>query len=263
MVATPLGSELLAYLASFRNPAISLISSEWRPAFQSPLAIAYLLVAAVFAAWLLLRARGSRRLTPGLVVLAFIALAVASLRNIVFVGPVLALAIASLAPDGRARASWPLVSMAAAASAGAAATWALAVGPVRNEPTLDTRLVDYAIHHPPRRGHIAAYAGIGSYMLWRSPRAPVELDGWLEHFSAAELRGTYALLDGRTTNPMRYVRGLRIGAVIADRHVAIEALRTHGFATEFKNRAGTYLVRRQDAGPPSLAKQALGSRAAS
>jgi hypothetical protein len=114
---------------------------------------------------------------------------------------------------------------------------------VRNEPTLDARLVDYALRHPPRSGHIATYAGVGSYMLWRSPRAPVELDGWLEHFSAAELRGTYTILDGRTANPTPYVRGLRIGAVIADRRVAIEALRAHGFAVEFRNRAGAYLVK--------------------
>jgi MFS family permease len=243
MVATPLGSALLSYLASFRNPAISLISSEWRPAFQSPLAIAYIGVATVFAGWLLVRARGSRPLTPALVVVAFMVLAIVSLRNIIFVGPVLALAIALLAPDGKVRIPWPLVGLAVAASAGAAATWAIAVGPVRNEPTLDARLVDYALRHPPRSGHIATYAGVGSYMLWRSPRAPVELDGWLEHFSAAELRGTYTILDGRTANPTPYVRGLRIGAVIADRRVAIEALRAHGFAVEFRNRAGAYLVK--------------------
>jgi len=32
---------------------------------------------------------------------------------------------------------------------------------------------------------------------------------------------------------MPYVRRLRIGAVIVDRHVAIRALRAHGFAVEF------------------------------
>lgn len=246
-LATPLGGELWSYLMSFRNPAISLVSSEWQPAFESPLAIAYLGVAAAFAGWLWLRARESRSLTPALIVVAFVALATASLRNIVFVGPVLALVIASLAPDRQTRASWPLVGLAVAASAGAAATWAIAVGPARNEPILDARLVDYALRHPPRSGHIATYAGVGSYMLWRSPRAPVELDGWLEHFSPAELRGTYAVLDGRTADPTRYVRGLRIGAVIADRHVAIKALQAHGFAVEFKNRAGAYLVKREGA----------------
>jgi hypothetical protein len=157
---------------------------------------------------------------------------------------VLALAIASLAPDRQVRVSWPLVGLAVVASAGAAATWAIAVGPARNEPILEPRLVEYALRHPPRTGHIAAYAGIGSYMLWRSARAPVELDGWLEHFSAGELRGTYAVLDGRTTDPTAYVRRLRIGAVIADRRRAIEALEGHGFEIEFRSRAGAYLVKR-------------------
>jgi hypothetical protein len=248
-LATPLGSSLWAYLASFRNPAISLASSEWRPALESPLAIAYLGVAAAFVGWLWLRTRGARSLTPALVAAAFLILAAASLRNIIFVGPVLALVIASLAPDREMTIPRSLISLAVAASAGAALSWALLVGPARNEPILSARLVGYALRHPPPSGHIAAYAGIGSYMLWRSPRAPVELDGWLEHFSAAELRGTYAVLDGRTVDPTRFVRRLRIGAVIADRHRAIEALRAHGFVVELKTRAGAYLIKRVGAKP--------------
>lgn len=250
MVATPLGGAILTYLESFRNPAIAAASSEWRPAFQSPLALAYLGVAAAFAAWLWARTERPRTLTPALVVLVFLAFALASLRNLVFVGPVLALAIASLAPDRRVQASWSLVGLAAVLAAGAAATWAVAVGPARNEPLLDARLVGYALRHPPRSGHIATYAGIGSYMIWRTPRAPVELDGWLEHFTAAELRGTYDVLDGRAVDPMPDVRLLRIGAVIADRHVAIQALLSHGFRIEFSDLAGTYLVRRAGSSSP-------------
>jgi hypothetical protein len=96
-------------------------------------------------------------------------------------------------------------------------------------------------------------------MLWRSPRARVELDGWLEHFSAAELRETYAVLDGRLANPMPFVRRLRIGAVIVDRHRAIATLRTHGFELVFGTPAGSYLVRR--ASPTTQAGQSEGSSA--
>jgi MFS family permease len=244
ILATPLGDELVTYIASFRNPAISLVSSEWLPSFQSPLALTYLVVAAVFVTWLWWKARGNGGLTSGLVVLAFLAFAALSLRNIVFVGPVVALAIASLAPDQRLRVPLPLVGLVLAASLGAAVTWAVAIGPARNEPILDSRLVDYALRHPPPSGHIATYAGVGSYMLWLSPRARVELDGWLEHFSAAELRETYAVLDGHLANPAPFVRRLRIGAVIVDRHRAIAALRTHGFELVFKTPAGSYLVKR-------------------
>jgi hypothetical protein len=243
MVATPLGGGLLAYLASFSNPAIAAASSEWRPAFQSPLAIAYLGAAAAYAAWLWSRTERPRALAPALVVLVFLAFAFVSLRNIVFVGPVLALAVASLAPDRLARVPWQLVGLAVVLAAGAAATWAVAIGPARDEPLLDARLLDYALRNPPRSGHIATYAGIGSYMIWRRPGAPVELDGWLEHFTPAELRGTYDVLDGRTVDPLPEVRRLRIGAVIADRYVAIRALQAHGFAIAFSDRAGTYLVR--------------------
>lgn len=248
MVATPLGGALWSYVASFRNPAIAAISSEWKPAFQSPLALAYLALAGGFAAWLWLRARGRRSPTPALLAAAFLVLALVSLRNLVFVGPVIALAIASLAPDRRLRVTWPLVGVLVAASAGAAATWAIAVGPARNEPILDRRLVGFALRHPPPSGHIAAYAGIGSYMLWRSPRAPVELDGWLEHFTPAELRNTYAVLDGRVSDPTPLVRRLRIGAAIVDRRRAIRALRSHGFEVELRTPAGAYLVRRPRAG---------------
>src|SRR5215210_3735336 len=40
---------------------------------------------------------------------------------------------------------------------------------------------------PPENGRIVTYAGVGSYMLWRSPRAPVALKGWLEHFTPQQL----------------------------------------------------------------------------
>jgi hypothetical protein len=125
-----------------------------------------------------------------------------------------------------------------------ALVWALTVGPARNEPLLDARLIGYALKHPPARGHIASYAGVGSYMLWRSPRAPVVLDGWLEHFSEAQLRGTYSLLDGRASDPTRAVGRRGLGAAIVTRRKAIDVLRAQGFAVELRTPAGSYLVKR-------------------
>jgi hypothetical protein len=242
-LATPLGGALWTYLASFTNPAISLVSSEWQPALQSPFAIAYLILAAAFTAWLYTRRDSTRSPAALLIVLAFLAMALTSVRNIVFVGPVVALLIVSVAPDRPLRIPRALIGLAGAAAVATALLWALTVGAARNEPILNTRLIDYAVHHPPARGHIASYAGVGSYMLWRSARAPVVLDGWLEHFSAPQLRGTYALLDGRAAHPMRVVRQLRIGAAIVDRRKAIDILRAHGFRVEFETPAGAYLVR--------------------
>jgi hypothetical protein len=244
MAATPLGDAIVAYLASFSNPAIALVSAEWRPTFESPLALGYLGVATAFVAWLWVRARGSRSPTTAVIGLGFLAMALTSLRNIVFVGPVLGLCIASLAPERPFRAPRALIGLTVLAATGAALCWPILVGPARNEPILGSRLVGYAVRHPPPSGHIASYSGVGSYLLWRSPRAPVELDGWLEHFSPAELRGTYAVVDGRGANLMREVRRLRIGAVIADRRRAIDILLAHGFAVKFESSAGTYLVRR-------------------
>lgn len=145
-----------------------------------------------------------------------------------------------------------MIGLAVAASAVAVLAWVATVGPARNETPLGSRLVDYATEHPPREGHIASYASVGSYMLWRSPRTPVELDGWLEHFSPVELRGTYAVLDGRRSNPTRLVSRLHIGAVIADRRVAIDALLAHGFVERFTTPEGAYLVRRAPSPKPRV-----------
>jgi hypothetical protein len=243
-LATPLGGALWSYLASFGNPAISLASSEWQPAFQSSFAVSYLVLATVFAAWLYARAESARSPAALLIVAVFLAMGAISQRNIVFVGPVLALLIASVAPDRPLRIPPALTGLAAAGAAALALLWVLAVGPARNEPILDAHLVGYALRHPPASGHIASYAGVGSYMLWRSARAPVLLDGWLEHFSAAQLRGAYAILDARAADPMREVRRLEIGAAIVDRRKAIDILRAHGFRVEFETPAGSYLVNR-------------------
>jgi hypothetical protein len=258
-LATPLGGAIWSYVLSFRNPAISFASSEWEPALQTPLAMAYLAIAAGFAAWLWSRVPSPRPLGPLLVTATFLAFAVVALRNIIFIGPVLALQIACSTPSRDATVSRSVIGLAFAASVGAALTWVATVGPARNERPLGSTLVKYASEHPPREGHIASYASVGSYMLWRSPRTPVELDGWLEHFSPVQLRGTYALLDGRKADPTRLVSRLHIGAVIADRRVAIKILRNHGFVTKFATGDGAYLVRRA---PPYVAR-AVGATAAS
>ena len=243
-IATPLGPQIWTYLLSFRNPAIAFISSEWEPALRSPLAMAYLAIAAGFATWLWSRVPSPRPLAPVLISTAFLAFALLALRNLIFIGPALAMQVAIGAPDRSATVPKGLIGLAGAASAVAALSWFITVGPAQNEPPLGSKLVNYATEHPPPRGHIASYASVGSYMLWRSPGTPVELDGWLEHFSAAELRGTYAVLDGRKVNPTRLATRLQIGAVIADRRVAIKALLSHGFVPKLTTPDGAYLVRR-------------------
>ncbi|HVC06569.1 MAG TPA: hypothetical protein VND98_03150 [Solirubrobacterales bacterium] len=246
-VATPLGAHIWAYLLSFRNPAIAFVSSEWEPSLGSPPAMAYLTVAAVFSVWLWLRTQSPRPLGPLLVTAGFLVFGVLALRNLIFVGPALALQIAVSAPDRETIVPRSVIGLAVAASAVALATWAATVGPAHNEAPLGSRLVDYATEHPPREGHIASYASVGSYMLWHAPQTPVELDGWLEHFSPVELRGTYAVLDGRRSNPTHLVSHLHIGAVIADRRVAIAALLAHGFTEKLRTPEGVYLVRRATA----------------
>jgi hypothetical protein len=246
-LATPLGDSIWAYLLSFRNPAIARISGEWRSAFDSPTALAYLGLGAAFSLWLWSRARAPRALTPLLTSLAFLLFGVVALRNLIFVGPAIGLQIACSAPDRNGPRPRPAVALAAVATVLATLIWAGTVGPARNARPLGSALVGYALRHPPSKGRIASYAGVGSYLLWRAPKTRVVLDGWLEHFSVGQLRRTYSVLDGRRANPTRYVWRLGIGAVIANRANAIRALEQHGFATEFSTPVGSYLVQRRDA----------------
>ena len=241
-LTTPLGAEIWSYLLSFQNPAIGRISSEWRTALERPNAVAYLALAAIFVIWLWWRAPSPRALTPLLISGAFLILALISVRNLIFVGAAIGLQIACSAPDYPGPRSRAPVALALAATVLAGVVWLGNIGPAKNP--FGSPLVRYALAHPPPHGRIASYTAVGSYLLWRSPKTPVVLDGWLEHFSSSELWGTYSLLGGHSSHLMRKVRSLRVGAAIADRHTAVRVLARHGFVKEFSTPRGAYLVRR-------------------
>ncbi len=241
-VATPLGAAIWSYLLSFQNQAISLASTEWESAFASPLAILYLVLAASFAAWMWVRSPRPRRATTLLVTLGFLVFAGYSVRNIVFIGPVLALQVAWTAPN---RNPTPLrlpVALVGAAAAAAALVAAI-LGPARDDPTLGFPVADYAIAHPPQHGRIVTYAGVGSYINWRSPQTRVVLNGWLEQYTPQELRDNYGVLRAWTTDLPGALKRIHAGAVITHVHSAIRQLEGAGFRPEFTSAEGTYLVR--------------------
>ena len=246
--ATPLGSAIWDYLLSFRElaSAISHASEEWHSIFQSPLETAYVAIAAAFAVWMWLRSPRPRRVTGVLVAVGFVAFAVLSLRNMIFVGPALAFQVAWSAPNRAVTARDLRAPIAVAASAALAAVvvWAAVLGPPRAESHLRSPVVDYALAHPPENGRILTYAGVGSYMLWRSPGTPVVLNGWLEHFTRPQLADTYGVLRGWAADVPASVDRLQAGAVIAHLPEAIDRLERHGFVAEFSSPEGTYLVRR-------------------
>ncbi len=242
-VATPLGAAIWAYLLSFQNQAISLASTEWESAFSSPLAVVYLSLATCFAAWMWVRSPQPRRATTLLVTAGFLVFAGYSVRNIVFIGPILALQVAWTAPN---RGPTPLrgpVALFGAAAAAAALVWAVFLGPARDDPTLGFPVADYAIAHPPKHGRIVTYAGVGSYINWRSPGTPVVLNGWLEQYTPQELRDNYGVLRAWTSDLPGALRRIHAGAVITHVHSAISRLEAAGFRPEFTSADGTYLVR--------------------
>jgi hypothetical protein len=242
-VSTPLGAAIWSYLLSFQNQAISLASTEWQSAFGDPLALLYLALATVFAAWMWVQSPRPRRATTLLVTAGFLVFAGYSIRNIVFIGPVLALQVAWTAPN---RSPGPLrmpVAIAGSVAAAAALAWAAALGPPRDDPTLGFPVADYAIAHPPKHGRIVTYAGVGSYINWRSPETRVVLNGWLEHFTPQELRDNYGVLRNGAPDLRAALRRLRAGAVIAHVHSAIRALEAAGFKPVYSTPQGTYLVR--------------------
>jgi hypothetical protein len=242
-VSTPLGAAIWSYLLSFQNQAISLASTEWQSAFGDPLAILYLGLAAVFAGWMWVRSPRPRRATTLLVTAGFLVFAGYSIRNIVFIGPVLALQVAWTAPN---RSPGPLrlpVALAGSVAAAAALAWAFILGPPRDDPSLGFPVADYAIAHPPAKGRIVTYAGVGSYINWRSPDTRVVLNGWLEHFTPQELRDNYGVLRNGAPDLRAALRRLKAGGVIAHVHSAIRALEAAGFVPVYSTPQGTYLVR--------------------
>jgi hypothetical protein len=241
-LGTPLGGAIWTYVLSFRNPAISLATTEWAPATQSGPAMAYLGVVAAFAGWLWWRSPKPRRLMPPLVMAGFLLFAMASMRNLIFVGPAIAFLIACLAPDRPIAIPRLPVALVAVAAVGVVTTYIAILGPARNDAA-GYAAARYALKHPPKHGRIAAYAGASSYVLWRSPRTPVVIDGWLEHFTPKELRGNYGILRGWHGNPTRVVRRLRVGAVIAHLPGAIHDLEAHGFSVKYAGGGSVYLVR--------------------
>ena len=241
--ATPLGAGIWSYALSFRNPALKLATTEWASAFDSTLATIYLVIAAGFAAWLWHRAPRPRSAMPLLVTCGFLLASAYSLRNLILVAPVLCFQIARSAPDRDEPAPRGLLLLAGSATVAAALTWILLLGPA-HRPPVSSQVVAYAIAHPPASGRIATIAGTGSYLLWRSPKTPVLIDGWLEHFSATQLRGTYGVVDG---NPaaIPYIDRWHIGAIITRHLRALRTLEAQGFVPLYINSHGAYLVRRR------------------
>ena len=241
--ATPLGSAIWSYMLSFQNSAISLASTEWGSTLNSPLAVLYLVLAACFAAWMWVTSPRPRRVTTLLVTAGFLVFAGYSMRNIIFIGPVLALQVAWTAPNHNPVRFRRPVAFIGSMAAAAALALAAVLGPPKDDPSLAFPIADYAIAHPPERGRIVTYAGVGSYINWRSPSTPVAINGWLEHYTPEQLRDNYGVLRAWTTDLPGALRRLHAGAVITHVHTAIQRLKAAGFVERYSTPHGTYLVR--------------------
>jgi hypothetical protein len=238
---TPLGPGLWSYVGSFSNPALSLGTKEWGPALDSLPVLAYVIVAGAFAGWLWVRRPPGASLTPLLVTCGFLAATVVSMRNMIFIAPALFFQIA------HARDRMEPVSVRPAVTVGVAAllaglVWLTALGPAKSGAYLRSGPADYALRHPPKHGRIASLAGVSSYLLWRSPRTRVLIDGWLEHFTPAALRANYGAVRARPGSAPDASRW-EIGAVITRHRSAVQGLKAQGFVVKHVTPEGIYLVR--------------------
>jgi hypothetical protein len=202
----------------------------------------YVGIAGVFALWLWYRGPAPRPLTPLAVTAGFLAMAVFSMRNMIFIPPAIFFQLARSDFDRPPTRSLIPAALAATAAGTAALVWALVLGPAQEPPYARQQLVRCAIEHPPRYGRIATTSGMSSYLLWRSPKTPVAIDGWLEHFNYTELRGTYELVDGHRDG-MKYAAKWKVGAILARHLQAIRPLEAHGFVLKAITPHGAYLVR--------------------
>jgi hypothetical protein len=243
--ATPLGPAVWSYVTSFSNPALKLASTEWGPAFQSPPAMLYIAACAAFSAVLFRHAQRPRSLMPLVVSAGCLLTALLSERNLILIPPALFLQIAQTPRASDRRAPHVVAAAAATAALAGLLVWALLLGPARTPGYLSSPAVGSALRHPPQHGRIAALAGVGSYVLWRRPGTRVVIDGWLEHFTADQLRKAYAIVDG-DPGAAAAADSFGVDAVITRHDRAARVLEAHGFVLlDSTPTQGNYLVRRR------------------
>ena len=170
-VSTPLGAAIWSYLLSFQNQAISLASTEWESAFSDPLAVVYLALATVFAAWMWVQSPRPRRATTLLVTAGFLVFAGLLDPEHRLHRPVLALQVAWTAPnrspgaDADARSRSPARSRPPRRS-----LWAAILGPAarRSDASASRSPTTRSPIHR-STGASSPTPGVGSYINWRSP----------------------------------------------------------------------------------------------
>ncbi len=212
LLLTPLGVEILDYLRVYdRHIAPHHLPFEWQATYLHPPVLALVIAFSALAVWLWREAPRPRPVTPALVAVAFVVLALTATRQVVWLGPLAFYLVHAL---GRPR---PAPPQAAAA----------------------TR---QALAHPPDRGRLVLPAGAGSYALWRDPDRPIAIDGRMELYTPHEVRSTYRILDGKGAR--RTLRRWRVGGVVTRSRRGVRVLRRHGFRVEARRGGAFYLVRR-------------------
>jgi hypothetical protein len=192
------------------------------------------------------------------VIWGFLIASAYSLRNIIFVAPALFFQIAASA-DRKRPVGLRAVVLAGSAAAAAALVWATVLGPAHSAAYLRLSPAEYALKHPPRHGRIAALGGLSSYLLWRMPRTKVVIDGWLEHFSPAELRANYSIVRARP-GVVPDVARWNVGAVITRHREAVKALKAQGFVLKYTAPEGIYLVQQAPSGGARAQSGVVGLR---
>ena len=255
LLLTPLGVEILDYLRVYdRHIAPHHLPFEWQATYLHPPVLALVIAFSALAVWLWREAPRPRPVTPALVAVAFVVLALTATRQVVWLGPLAFYLVHALgrprpAPTisagrrarvaGLARRAW---TGAATAALVLVLAWCALVGPAPPGPPQAAAATRQALAHPPDRGRLVLPAGAGSYALWRDPDRPIAIDGRMELYTPHEVRSTYRILDGKGAR--RTLRRWRVGGVVTRSRRGVRVLRRHGFRVEARRGGAFYLVRR-------------------
>jgi hypothetical protein len=164
-------------------------------------------------------------------------------RQLIWLGPICFYVLRTCGRPGAFAVPRRFTVPAIVAGVAAIVAWLAFLGPAPPEGDLLTQAVAYAAAHPPCAGRVADTPGPGSYMLWVNPNVRTLTDGRIEAYSAGQIDGSYAVVNGGP-GFRRLIRRWDVTGVVTRNQTGIRRLEAAGFEPVYQGGQGTYLVSR-------------------